>query len=80
MDFGHGAVGVEVGRRFAEYGAEVMKIESRTYTDFMRLQLGGETNPSFASSSRSKLGFGVNAKTGRRARASCSSWRRSPTS
>ena len=40
-----------------------MKIESRTYTDFMRLQLGGETNPSFASSSRSKLGFGVNAKT-----------------
>ena len=40
MDFGHGAVGVEVGRRFAEYGAEVMKIESRTYTDFMRLQLG----------------------------------------
>ena len=63
MDFGHGAVGVEVGRRFAEYGAEVMKIESRTYTDFMRLQLGGETNPSFASSSRSKLGFGVNAKS-----------------
>ncbi len=63
MDFGHGAVGVEVGRRFVEYGAEVMKIESRTYTDFMRLQLGGETNPSFASSSRSKLGFGVNAKT-----------------
>jgi crotonobetainyl-CoA:carnitine CoA-transferase CaiB-like acyl-CoA transferase len=63
MDFGHGAVGVEVGRRFAEYGADVMKIESRTYTDFMRLQLGGETNPSFASSSRSKRGFGVNAKT-----------------
>jgi crotonobetainyl-CoA:carnitine CoA-transferase CaiB-like acyl-CoA transferase len=63
MDFGHGAVGVEVGRRFAEYGAEVMKIESRSYFDFMRLQLGGETNPSFASSSRSKLGFGVNAKT-----------------
>jgi crotonobetainyl-CoA:carnitine CoA-transferase CaiB-like acyl-CoA transferase len=63
LDFGHGAVGVEVGRRFGEYGAEVMKIESRTYTDFMRLQLGGETNPSFASSSRSKLGFGVNAKT-----------------
>ncbi|HLM18171.1 MAG TPA: CoA transferase, partial [Acidimicrobiia bacterium] len=63
MDFGHGAVGVEVGRRFAEYGAEVMKVESRTYPDFMRLQLGGETNPSFASSSRSKLGFGVNAKT-----------------
>ena len=79
MDFGHGAVGVEVGRRFAEYGAEVMKIESRTYTDFMRLQLGGETNPSFASSSRSKLGFGVNAKTADGRRAPARSWRRSPT-
>ena len=63
MDFGHGAVGVEGGRRFAEYGADVMKIESRAYPDFMRMLLGSETTPSFASSSRSKRGFGVNAKT-----------------
>ena len=63
MDFGIGAVGVEVGRRLAEYGAEVIKIESRAYPDFMRTVTGGEFSPSFVSSSRSKLGFGANAKT-----------------
>jgi crotonobetainyl-CoA:carnitine CoA-transferase CaiB-like acyl-CoA transferase len=64
MDFGIGAVGVEVGRRLAEYGAEVIKIESRAYPDFMRMVTGsGEFSPSFVSSSRSKLGFGANAQT-----------------
>lgn len=63
MDFGIGAVGVEVGRRLAEYGAEVIKIESRAYPDFMRTVTGSEFSPSFVSSSRSKLGFGVNAQT-----------------
>jgi crotonobetainyl-CoA:carnitine CoA-transferase CaiB-like acyl-CoA transferase len=63
MDFGIGAVGVEVGRRLAEYGAEVIKIESRAYPDFMRTVTGGEFSPSFVSSSRSKLGFGANAQT-----------------
>jgi crotonobetainyl-CoA:carnitine CoA-transferase CaiB-like acyl-CoA transferase len=63
MDFGIGAVGVEVGRRLAEYGAEVVKIESRAYPDFMRTVTGGEFSPSFVSSSRSKSGFGVNAQT-----------------
>ncbi len=61
-DFGIGGVGVEVGRMLAEYGAEVLKVESRTYPDFIRLATGGEMSPSFASSSRSKLGFGANAK------------------
>ena len=62
-DFGHGGVGVEIGRLFAEYGAEVIKIESRSYPDFIRVQTGTEMSPGFASSSRSKLGFGANAKT-----------------
>ena len=62
-DFGHGGVGVEIGRMLAEYGADVMKVESRTYPDFIRVVLGGEMSPSFASSSRSKRGLGVNAKT-----------------
>lgn len=62
-DFGHGGVGVEIGRMFAEYGADVLKIESRTYPDFIRIQTGAEMSPSFASSSRSKRGFGVNAKS-----------------
>ena len=47
----------------AEYGADVVKVESRTYPDFIRVVLGGEMSPSFASSSRSKRSLGVNAKT-----------------
>ena len=65
MDFGHGGVGVETGRMFGEYGADVVKIESRTYPDFIRVVLGGEMSPSFASSSRSKRSLGINAKTER---------------
>ena len=57
-DFGHGGVGVEVGRMLAEYGADVVKVESRTYPDFIRVVLGGEMSPSFASSSRSKRSLG----------------------
>ena len=63
-DFGHGGVGVETGRMLAEYGADVVKIESRAYPDFIRVVLGGEMSPSFASSSRSKRSLAVNAKTG----------------
>jgi crotonobetainyl-CoA:carnitine CoA-transferase CaiB-like acyl-CoA transferase len=63
MDFGHGGVGVEAGRLLAEYGADVIKIESRTYPDFIRVVLGGEMSPSFATSSRSKRSIGVNAKS-----------------
>ena len=62
LDFGHGGVGVEGGRMLVEYGADVIKIETRTYPDFMRLITGSEMTPSFASSSRSKRSFGVNAK------------------
>lgn len=62
LDFGIGGVGVEAGRMLAEYGADVIKIESRTYPDFIRTVLGGEMSPSFASSSRSKRSFGVNVK------------------
>jgi crotonobetainyl-CoA:carnitine CoA-transferase CaiB-like acyl-CoA transferase len=62
LDFGHGGVGVEGGRMLVEYGADVIKIETSTYPDFMRIVLGGNMTPSFASSSRSKRSFGVNAK------------------
>lgn len=62
MDFGQGAVGVEAGRLFAEYGADVIKIESRSHYDFIRVVTGTEMGPSFASSSRSKRGLGINAK------------------
>ncbi len=62
LDFGIGGVGVEASRLFGEYGAEVVKVESRTYPDFIRVILSTEMSPSFASSSRSKLSFGVNLK------------------
>jgi crotonobetainyl-CoA:carnitine CoA-transferase CaiB-like acyl-CoA transferase len=63
LDFGHGGVGVEGGRMLVEYGADVIKVETRSYPDFMRLIMGTEMTPSFASSSRSKRSFGVNLKT-----------------
>lgn len=62
LDFGIGGVGVECGRFFAEYGADVLKIETRSHPDFLRVVTGQEMTPSFASSSRSKRSFGVNAK------------------
>jgi crotonobetainyl-CoA:carnitine CoA-transferase CaiB-like acyl-CoA transferase len=65
LDFGVGAVGVEIGRFLAEYGADVIKVESRGAPDFIRTIMGTEMNPSFASSSRSKRSFGVNLKTER---------------
>ena len=49
MDFGHGGVGVEAGRMLAEYGADVVKIENREHPDVIRVVLGGEMAPSFAS-------------------------------
>ncbi len=62
LDFGHGGVGVETGRLFAEYGADVLKVETYTYPDFIRQTSGGMMSPSFASSSRSKRSVGVNVK------------------
>ena len=63
LDFGHGGVGVETGRLLAEYGADVVKVESRAYPDFIRLVSGSEMSASFASSNRSKRSFGINVKT-----------------
>ncbi len=62
LDLGHGGVGVETGRLFAEYGADVIKVETGTYPDFIRMVSGGMMSPSFASSSRCKRSFGVNVK------------------
>ncbi len=63
LDFGIGGVGVETSRLFGEYGADVIKVETRTYPDFIRLVALSETSPSFTSSSRSKRSFGCNVKT-----------------
>ncbi len=63
IDFGIGAVGVEAGRLLAEYGAEVIKVESRTYPDFIRIIEGSFMTPPFSSSSRTKQSLGVNVRT-----------------
>lgn len=62
LDFGIGGVGVEAARFFADYGADVIKIESRTYPDFVRVIMSTEMSASFASSNHTKRGFGVNLK------------------
>ena len=64
-DFGHGGVGVECGRMLAEYGADVVKVESHAYPDFIRIFLGSEMTPSFASSSRTKRCLGLDLKSER---------------
>jgi len=65
LDFGIGGVGVEAGRLLAEYGADVIKIETRAHPDFIRAIFGTEMNPSFASSSRCKRSLGINLRTER---------------
>ena len=62
IDFGVGGVGVEASRFFAWYGADVIKIESRSAPDFIRVVMSTEMSASFASSSTSKRAFGVNIK------------------
>ena len=62
LDLGHGGVGVEAGRLFAEYGADVVKVETKTYPDFIRMVSGQMMSPSFMSSSRSKRSVGINVK------------------
>jgi crotonobetainyl-CoA:carnitine CoA-transferase CaiB-like acyl-CoA transferase len=63
IDFGVGVAGVEVGRLLAEYGAEVVKVESRLAPDFIRVVIPGPMNPPFASANRTKRSLGVNLKT-----------------
>jgi crotonobetainyl-CoA:carnitine CoA-transferase CaiB-like acyl-CoA transferase len=63
IDCGLGAVGVEAGRFFAEYGADVIKIESSDAPDFIRVIMSSYMNPSFLSSSRSKRSFGVDLRS-----------------
>jgi crotonobetainyl-CoA:carnitine CoA-transferase CaiB-like acyl-CoA transferase len=65
LDFGIGGVGVEAGRLMAEYGADVIKVETRAHPDFIRAIYGTEMNPAFASSSRGKRSFGINLRTER---------------
>jgi crotonobetainyl-CoA:carnitine CoA-transferase CaiB-like acyl-CoA transferase len=68
LDFGVGAAGPEVSRLLAEYGAEVIKIESGKALDFARIVLPGTMNAGFTSSNRSKKSFGIDLKSDAAAR------------
>jgi crotonobetainyl-CoA:carnitine CoA-transferase CaiB-like acyl-CoA transferase len=66
LDLGVIIVGAEVGRLLADYGADVLKIESRAFPDGARQSFHGETmSGSFARGNRGKRSFGVNLKSPR---------------
>jgi crotonobetainyl-CoA:carnitine CoA-transferase CaiB-like acyl-CoA transferase len=65
LDCGVGAVGVEVGKFFALFGADVIKVECSEAPDFIRVILSSYMNASFLSSSHSKRSFGVDLRTER---------------
>jgi crotonobetainyl-CoA:carnitine CoA-transferase CaiB-like acyl-CoA transferase len=63
IDLGVIVLGAEVGRLFADLGAEVIKVESRGFPDAGRTAAGTEMTPSFAWGNRNKLGLGLNLRT-----------------
>jgi crotonobetainyl-CoA:carnitine CoA-transferase CaiB-like acyl-CoA transferase len=63
LDFGIGAAGAEAGRLFAEYGADVIKVEMPNQLDFMHVTPGSFMNPLYASANRTKRSLGINLRT-----------------
>jgi crotonobetainyl-CoA:carnitine CoA-transferase CaiB-like acyl-CoA transferase len=59
LELGTGVAAPEAGRVLAEWGAEVVKVESRRRPDFQRAVMGGDMNPAFASPNRAKLALGA---------------------
>jgi len=67
LDLGIGVAAPEAGRVLAEWGADVIKVESRSRPDFQRMVMGGEMNPAFASPNRCKraLAADLSSEAGR---------------
>ena len=63
LEIGTGVASPEGGRMFAEWGADVIKIESSTRPDFQRTVMGGTMNPAFATVARGKRAFDVDLTT-----------------
>jgi crotonobetainyl-CoA:carnitine CoA-transferase CaiB-like acyl-CoA transferase len=63
LEIGNGVAAPEAGRVLAEWGAEVIKVESRRRPDFQRMVMGGEMNPAFSTVARNKLAFGADMST-----------------
>jgi len=63
LELGSGIASPEAGRVLAEWGADVIKVESRQRPDFQRVVLGSDMNPAFASPNRCKRLLGANLGT-----------------
>ncbi|MDP9792971.1 crotonobetainyl-CoA:carnitine CoA-transferase CaiB-like acyl-CoA transferase [Catenuloplanes nepalensis] len=63
LDLGVIVVGAELGRLFADLGAEVIKVENRAFPDGSRQTRDGSViSASFAYGHRNKLGLGLNLR------------------
>jgi len=59
LDFGIAGAVPEIARLFAEFGADVVRIENRARPDIFRMMGRNELSTTFVSSSRTKRSFGV---------------------
>lgn len=64
LDLGVIVFGAEIGRAFADLGADVIKVESLTFPDGLRQTRGGEAmNASFAWGNRNKRSLGLDLRS-----------------
>ncbi|WP_433362655.1 CaiB/BaiF CoA transferase family protein [Actinoplanes sp. CA-142083] len=64
LDLGVIVVGAELGRLFADMGAEVIKVENKAFPDGSRQTFDGSAiSPTFAYGHRNKLGLGLNLRS-----------------
>jgi crotonobetainyl-CoA:carnitine CoA-transferase CaiB-like acyl-CoA transferase len=63
LEIGSGIAAPEAARVLGEWGAEVIKVESRNRPDFQRMVMGGEMNPAFSTPARNKLSLGADLGT-----------------
>lgn len=64
LDLGIIVFGAELGRLFADQGADVIKIENSAFPDGLRqTRKGGGMNPSFAWAQRNKRGLGLDLRS-----------------
>lgn len=62
IDFGVYIVGSEVGRMFADMGADVIKVENRAFPDGSRAAIPAPMHPTIAAGHRNKRSLGVNLR------------------
>ncbi|MDN5913754.1 MAG: CoA transferase [Pseudonocardia sp.] len=69
LDLGVIVFGAELGRLFADQGADVIKVENSAFPDGLRqTRTGGGMNPSFAWGHRNKRGLGLDLRSAEGAR------------